>query len=95
MEIIQINSSDNGLFQAIDNGDITGEMFYTWDGNDKIIITHTEVNEAFNGKGIGKKMVLEAVNFARQNNIKIIPVCPFAKKVFDKVDEIKDVLGNH
>jgi hypothetical protein len=37
-------------------------------------------------------MVAQAVTYARENNIKIIPLCPFAKKVFDKTPEFRDVL---
>jgi len=43
-------------------------------------------------KVLAKKMVAQAVAFAREKNIKIIPLCPFAKKVFDKTPEFKDVL---
>jgi uncharacterized protein len=67
-------------------------MTYTWAGDSKFIIDHTEVNEGFNGKGVGKKLVLAAVDYARANNVKIIPLCPFAKSVFDKTEEIRDVL---
>lgn len=67
-------------------------MTYSWAGNDKFIIDHTEVNPEFNGQGVGKKMVLSAVEYARENNLKIIPLCPFAKAMFDKMQEIRDVL---
>ena len=67
-------------------------MTFVFAGNDKIIIDHTEVNEGNNGKGYGKKMVSKAVEYAREKNIKIIPLCPFAKKVFDKTPEFRDVL---
>lgn len=67
-------------------------MTFVFAGNDKIIIDHTEVNPGNNVKGYGKKMVAKAVEFAREKNIKIIPLCPFAKKVFDKTPEFRDVL---
>ena len=67
-------------------------MTFVFAGTDKIIIDHTEVNEGNNGKGFGKMMVAKAVDFAREKNIKIIPLCPFAKKVFDKTPEYSDVL---
>ena len=67
-------------------------MTFVFAGNDKIIIDHTEVNPGNNGKGYGKKMVDKAVEYAREKNIKIIPLCPFAKKVFDKTPEFRDVL---
>jgi predicted GNAT family acetyltransferase len=92
MEIQQINDTRRGYFEAIEDGKEAGKMTYTWAGDSKFIIDHTEVNEGFNGKGVGKKLVMAAVEYARTNNLKIIPLCPFAKSVFDKVEEIRDVL---
>ena len=58
--------------------------------SDKIRGTVKWFNE---GKGFGKKMVTKAVEYARENHIKIIPLCPFAKSVFDKTPNFKDVLA--
>lgn len=92
MEIQQVNNETKGYFKAVEDEKEAGRMTYSWAGDKKIIIDHTEVNPEFNGKGVGKKMVMAAVEFARQNELKIIPLCPFAKSVFDKVEEIRDVL---
>jgi len=92
MEIKQINDTRRGYFEAIEEGKEAGKMTYTWAGDSKFIIDHTEVSPDFNGKGVGKKLVMAAVEYARTNNLKIIPLCPFAKSVFDKVEEINDVL---
>jgi len=92
MEIKQINDTRRGYFEAVEEEKQAGKMTYTWAGDSKFIIDHTEVNEEFNGKGVGKKLVMAAVEYARANNLKIIPLCPFAKSVFDKVEEIHDVL---
>ncbi|QGK74658.1 GNAT family N-acetyltransferase [Flavobacterium sp. SLB02] len=92
MEIQQTNDTRRGYFEAIEDGKEAGKMTYTWAGDSKFIIDHTEVSPDFNGKGVGKKLVMAAVEYARANNVKIIPLCPFAKSVFDKVEEIHDVL---
>ena len=92
MEIQQINDIKRGYFEAVEDGKEAGKMTYTWAGDTKFIIDHTEVSPDFNGKGVGKKLVMAAVEYARANNLKIIPLCPFAKSVFDKVEEIRDVL---
>jgi len=92
MEIQQINDTKKGYFEAVEDGKEAGKMTYTWAGDSKFIIDHTEVSPDFNGKGVGKKLVMAAVEYARANNLKIIPLCPFAKSVFDKVEEIRDVL---
>ncbi|GAB3339120.1 GNAT family N-acetyltransferase [Marivirga atlantica] len=82
-----------GSFRAEKDGKRAGEMFYSKAGQDKIIIDHTEVEEAFRGEGVGKQILYKIVEWARAENIKIVPLCPFAKSVFDKEDEIRDVLN--
>lgn len=92
-EEIKLDINDKkGFFYIEVDGKTDAKMTFVFAGPNKIIIDHTEVNEGNNGKGFGKKMVQKAVEFAREKNLKIIPLCPFAKKVFDKTPEFKDVL---
>lgn len=93
MHIERIDEDNKGYFRAVEDDTEAGRMTYTWAGSDKFIIDHTEVSPAFKGKSVGKKLVMEAVQFARRNAIKIIPLCPFAKSVFDKTADIRDVLS--
>jgi len=92
MHIEQFNEEKKGVFKAIEETKLAGEMTYVWAGPDKIIIDHTEVNPDFSGKGVGKELVLEAVKYARDHQVKILPLCPFAKSVFDKNPDLLDVL---
>jgi predicted GNAT family acetyltransferase len=92
MEIEQFNGEKKGHFTATEAGEEAGRMTYSWAGPDKFIIDHTEVNPAFSGRGVGKLLVMEAVSYAREHQVKILPLCPFAKSVFDKDPEIADVL---
>ncbi len=92
MEIKQTDDNKHGSFSAMENGTEAGLMTYTWAGKEKIIIDHTEVNSEFSGKGVGKKLVLALVAFAREQNIKILPLCPFAKAVMLKDKSLHDVL---
>ncbi|MFZ4931064.1 GNAT family N-acetyltransferase [Chryseobacterium sp. Mn2064] len=94
IEVKQNNDEKHGSFEAFIDGRRAGEMTYTWAGEERFIIDHTEVEEAYNGKGVGKEMLLAAVDFARKNGKKIIPLCPFAKASFQKSEEIQDVLVN-
>jgi len=81
-----------GYFHIDINGKQEAKMTFVFAGENKIIIDHTEVNPGNEGKGLGKKMVIKAVEWARENGIKIVPLCPFAKSVFDKTPEFSDVL---
>ena len=91
MEIQQQEDGRKGKFFIEEEGKILAEMTYVWAG-DRIIIDHTEVSEQLKGKSAGKLMLTKAVSFAREKGIKILPLCPFAKSVFDKTPEYSDVL---
>lgn len=83
---------EKGRYFIEDEGKLAAEMTYSSAGETMIIIDHTQVNDDYRGLGLGKKLVLEAVEDARKTNIKIIPLCPFAKSLFDRTPEIRDVL---
>ena len=67
-------------------------MTYSIAGDDLLIIDHTEVSEKFRGQGVGRKLLDAIVAKARAENKKIMPLCPYAKSVFEKVSTIRDVL---
>lgn len=56
------------------------------------IIDHTEVDPAYNGQGIAAKLVKAVVDAAREAKVKIVPLCPYAKKQFEKNAEYRDLL---
>lgn len=90
---IQFEQSDSkGAFFVEEKGQRLANMTFSKAGADRIIIDHTEVSDVFRGKNVGKQLVSAAVEYARKNNIKIVPLCPFAKSVFARVKEYQDVL---
>ncbi len=92
MEVKQNDDGKKGVFIAVDVQDIAGEMTYVWTNGNTIILDHTEVDSKYGGKGVGKLLVAEAVKFARENHVKIAPVCPFTKKMFERELSWSDVL---
>lgn len=86
------DNEKNGAFVAEEEGQEMGSMTYVWAGSDRFIIDHTEVGEAFGGRGVGRELLLAAVDFARQEKKKILPLCPFAKAQIQKAPELHDVL---
>jgi len=93
MDIQHIEHGSKGAFIIKENNERLAEMTYSKAGDSLIIIDHTEVSDALRGKGAGKQLVIAAVEYARANQLKILPLCPFAKSVFDKTPEFSDVLS--
>ena len=82
-----------GAFVWIDGGEKLAEMTYTVAGS-RVIIDHTEVDDRLRGQGAGRQLVKAAVEWARAENRKLMPLCPFAKSVFDKTADYRDVLAS-
>jgi hypothetical protein len=61
-------------------------------GGGQIILTHTEVPDALEGRGIGSKLVGAALDDARAQGLKVVPACPFVKHYMDKHPETADLL---
>jgi len=91
MNILHDQSDTKGTFYIKQNGLKVAEMTYTKNGNYRIIIDHTEVSESQKGKGLGKKLIYNVANYAREMNIKILPLCPFARRVFQQDKDLHDV----
>ena len=81
-----------GQLEARENGNMAGILTYSQEEANHITIHHTEVNPQFKGNGVGKKLFMEAVEFARKNNVKIKPECTFAASMFEKNGNARDVL---
>ena len=82
-----------GSFYQEEGAKRFGEMVYVMAGQKKMIIEHTEVDESLKGQGIGLKLLNELVEYVRKEEIKVIPLCPFAKAMFQKKEELRDVLN--
>ena len=93
MEIQREQSGHRGAFYIERDGKRLAEMTYSVAGETRFIIDHTEVSDALRGTGAGTKLVEAAVQWARAEKKKIVPLCPFAKSVFDKTPEYRDVLA--
>lgn len=96
MLIQQKQEGNKGSFYVEKDGTTLAEMTYSMAGTELMIIDHTEVSDELRGKNAGYQLVNTAVEYARTNKIKILPLCPFANSVFKKkAAEFSDVLrGN-
>ena len=92
----KIEREDNGKkgrFVFYENGEEAGEMTFTWADKETFSIDHTGVEEKYSGQGFAKQLVMAGVEYARKNNLKIIPYCPYAKRRFERDESIRDVLA--
>lgn len=93
MQIQHHESDSKGEFYLEENGAQQALLTYHLQGSNTMVIEHTEVDEALQGKNIGRQLVESAVEYARSHHQKIVPVCSFARSVFDKTPALHDMLA--
>ncbi len=82
---------ENKRAAAYDNKKLIGKS--TISSNEKFwIINHTEVDKNYTGQGIAKKLIKIIVDEARKKNLKILPLCSYAKKEFEKNKEYQEII---
>ena len=83
-----------GAFYIDEDGARAAELTFSASPDGKLVmLDHTEVGPALRGKGVARTLVEAAVGWARQEKIKLVPVCPFARAVFAKEPAFRDVLA--
>jgi uncharacterized protein len=87
-------SDRHGAFFIAGEGGRIAELTFTaaTDGK-RVSLDHTEVSESLRGRGVARTLVEAAVAWARRENLKLVPVCPFARAVFHREPSFADVLA--
>ena len=57
-----------------------------------IYLVHTEVPAAMEGKGIGGQLAKAALNYARENHLKVVARCPFVTSYLQRHPEYNDLV---
>lgn len=75
----------------IDGIDAEAELVYRHAAPKLIVAVHTEVPDAFRGRGIGRLLATRMVEQARKEGVNIVAQCPFVKAERRKHPEWADV----
>jgi predicted GNAT family acetyltransferase len=82
MEIqFKIDDSGKGAFFIEEDGKRIAEMVISISGNN-LTVYHTEVSESLKGKGVSTQLLETMVKYVRDNNLKVIPLCPYVNVQF-------------
>lgn len=82
-----------GAFFLERDGQRVAELTYSRASSNLVIIDHTEVAPSLGGQGVGRRLLDEAVRWARDTDTRIRATCPFASAQFARDPSIRDVLA--
>ncbi len=67
--------------------------FLTYTQEEKVLtLLHTEVPPALEGRGIGSQLAGSALDYARQQDLKVVAKCSFVAKYIERHQEYADLL---
>lgn len=81
-----------GSFFVEVGGERLAEMTYSGAAGGHVTIVHTEVSDRLGGRGVGKRLVVAAVEWARATGTTLTPRCEFARAVIERDPSLQDVL---
>lgn len=59
----------------------------------RMVCTHTLVPQALGGRGLGSRLAQTALEYARQNGLKVWPLCSFVAGYIQKHPEYQDLIS--
>lgn len=87
---MDIKHESNKFFVERESDELAS-LAYTPD-DEVLTVVHTVVSPELAGQGVGKKLVSEVVQYARDEGKSIDAQCSFARSVIEKHPEFQDVL---
>ena len=66
------------------DGERRGFLEFTRPETGVMRIEYVEVDPELRGSGVGRQLVEKAVAFARDNQLRVIPICSYARAVIER-----------
>lgn len=91
-DVVVTNNPDRNRYEAHADGKLAG--FAEYELSERVIVfTHTEVDDAFAGQGVGSALARGALDEVRADGSRRVkPVCEFIKGWIDKHPDYADLL---
>ncbi|MGV9314567.1 GNAT family N-acetyltransferase [Streptomyces sp. NPDC003691] len=77
-------------YEILVDGDRAGLTAYR-DRDDQRVFFHTEIDDAYGGRGLAATLVEQALTDVRATGMRIVPVCPYVAKFLTKHREFADI----
>jgi len=87
------NNSAASRYEVVVDGTVAGFAAYRL-RDDVVVFTHTEVDPAFEGQGLGGTLAKGALDDVRLHDAHIVPLCPFIAAYVKRHPEYQDLVAS-
>ena len=92
-DITVTRNDERSRFEAEIDGDVAGYAeFRLREG--VIEVTHTVVEDRFEGRGVGSTLVSQALDQVRAEGLEVVATCKFVRSYIERHEEYADLLAS-
>jgi predicted GNAT family acetyltransferase len=91
MEPRVVDAPERARFEIIVDERLAGFAQYSR-SEDEISLTHTEIDPAFEGQGLGSTLARAVLDAAREAKLAVLPYCPFIRRWLAKHHDYVDLV---
>ena len=89
-EVVVLDNQEQGRYEILVGPALAGFAEYHAQPG-LIAAMHTEMDPAFEGHGLGSRLIRELLDDTRRREAKVLPICPFVLAFLQRHDEYKDL----
>lgn len=89
---VDIKKGENMFFIGEDELNPEAYVSYVVDEDGDFVIDSTQVPDQLSGQGLGSALVRMVVEYAKEEDKRIVPECPFARAVMEREEDSKKMI---
>jgi uncharacterized protein len=89
--VVVVEDRPGSRFEVLVEGEAAGFVAYRRNGS-TISLTHTEIDDRFEGRGLGSVLVRGALDAVRAEGAAVLPSCPFVRRYISRHHEYLDLV---
>lgn len=90
-QIVVTDAADRERFEVTVDGELAGFLDYRA-RKGLLALVHTEVDDRFEGRGLGGRLARFALDSAREQGLAVLPFCPFVSAWIKRHEEYSDLV---
>ncbi|NLE81190.1 MAG: N-acetyltransferase [Rhodococcus sp.] len=89
--VIVVHNADRQRYELRDGDTVVGYTQYHPDGDVQLVFDHTEVDNAYTGRGLSSTLVRFALDDVRARGKRVVPICAIVDAYIEKHPEYRDI----
>ena len=85
------DNAERNRYEVHGDGELAGFADYHKTDDHVLVFTHTQVDPRWEGQGVGSTLIRWALDDARRQGVKVLPICPFVQTWMARHPDYEDL----